>query len=128
MCYNLRVTNTYELMVVYSPETNEDQQKTAFSSLEKQVTVRGGSVISHTFLGKRHFSYPIRKQFEGLYALWVVDLPVTAPALLENDLRVNEMVLRHLLTKTEIKVEQVEQVEQVKKKKTKKVTAKKKGK
>jgi len=118
-------------MVVYSPETNEDQQKTAFSSLEKQVTARGGSVISHTFLGKRHFSYPIRKQFEGLYALWVVDLPVTAPALLENDLRVNEMVLRHLLTKTTVLNEESGMAnkgeEKVKKviKKTKKVSKKK---
>ncbi len=93
------MTNTYELMVVYSPDIEADQKK-AFSSLEKLVEARGGSVVSHELLGKRLFMYPIKKQVEGLYATWVVELPTSGPAALENDLRVNEQVLRHLLIRT----------------------------
>jgi small subunit ribosomal protein S6 len=88
----------YELVCIIHP----DLDAKAFAELTEKVNgwivESGGSVEKTDVWGRRRMAYTIRKQREGQYVLFHVNMPPTATTALEHNLRFSEPMLRFMLT------------------------------
>ncbi len=88
----------YELVCIVHP----DQDEAAFNAIVEKVkgwiAESGGTVDKVDIWGRKRLAYTIRKQKEGQYVLFNVTLPPEAIALLDQNLRFLEAVIRYMLT------------------------------
>jgi small subunit ribosomal protein S6 len=91
----------YELTIVIAPEASEEQLEASVESISRYVTDRGGSVSDVQRWGKRKLAYPIKHCIEGYYILFQFKMKPQDGRELENNLRISEEVLRHLLINVE---------------------------
>ena len=89
----------YELVMVLSPETDEDQATAIVERVSNYVTEQGGTVLGQNTWGVRRLAYPINKFHEGNYLLTAFKLDPEHIAELDRTLVANEDVLRHLVAK-----------------------------
>ncbi|MBI2007263.1 MAG: 30S ribosomal protein S6 [Candidatus Blackburnbacteria bacterium] len=89
----------YELTLVLSPEATDAKQKTLLAKLIKAIEAEGGKVTSESKWGRKTLAYPLKKNTEGVYFLWELELPKDKVAVRMVELE--EEVLRHLLVKHE---------------------------
>ena len=87
----------YELTVVIAPEVPEENIDATIESISRYVTDRGGEVSDVQRWGKRRLAYPIKRFIEGYYTLLQFKMRPEDGKELENNLRISEEVLRHLL-------------------------------
>jgi small subunit ribosomal protein S6 len=89
---------SYELAYIADPDLDEE----AISSLEERVKswIEGvnGKTLNVDRWGKRKLAYPIQKQSEGYYFIMQTEIPPEAGRSLEQNLRLNEQILRYLIT------------------------------
>lgn len=90
--------NEYELMMIVRTELDEEGVNTLTERIAEFIRTTAGEVIETQLWGRRTLAYLIRKQREGNYILMRIRLLPSATAALERSLRLNENVLRHLLT------------------------------
>jgi small subunit ribosomal protein S6 len=93
----------YELGIVVSPESSEEQTKAILDRVTQIVQSNNGQVVKVNAWGRRRLAYPIERHRDGLY--FFLDLSLTPPTVLEIDrvLKVTEEVIRHLLIKRDPK-------------------------
>ncbi len=91
----------YELTVVIAPEVSEEKLEETIESISRYVNDRGGSISDVQRWGKRKLAYPIKHFIEGYYVLLQFKMSPRDGKELENNLRISEEVLRHLLINTE---------------------------
>jgi small subunit ribosomal protein S6 len=91
----------YELVMVLSPEANEDEITATLERVTNFVTQHGGSVSEEERWGIRRLAYPVRRFQEGNYTLTRFELDASDAIELERTLVSSEDVLRHLVTKVE---------------------------
>jgi len=84
----------YELTLILKPTLTEEQ---ADAIIEKFKL----SIVHRQVWGKRMLAYPIRKEKEGLYIYLVIELPESNVSSLEEKIRLNEQIIRHLLVTAE---------------------------
>lgn len=89
----------YELTLVLSPDIDDAKQKTLLVKLTKAVEKEGGKILRETKLGRKILAYPLKKNAEGVYFLWELDLPKEKVAAVGRGVGLEEGVLRHLLVK-----------------------------
>ncbi len=87
----------YELVLVISPESTEEEFEAAIDNVSRFVTEGGGTVSEIERWGKRRLAYPIMRFVEGSYVLARFQLKPALGKELEANLRISEKVLRHLL-------------------------------
>ncbi len=102
----------YELMFIVSPlRSSEDDINTTINRVTQAITSFGGEVtdVNHASpWGRRKFAYPIREYAEGeasrrvfnegYYVLTRFSFPANRHPDLERSLKLNDSVLRYLLT------------------------------
>jgi len=91
----------YELVVIISPEAEEEAIESVIDRVSRFITESGGTVSSVDRWGKRRLAYPIKHFMEGSYVLARFKLRPKLSKELEASLQISEEVLRHLLTKVE---------------------------
>ena len=91
----------YEVIIVVHPELDETAFKGVIEKVSGWITTAGGSVDKVDVWGHRRLAYIIRKQREGQYVYFQAQLPPTATAELEHNLRFLEPVLRFIITVVE---------------------------
>ena len=91
----------YELTVVITPETSEEKLEASIENVSRYITSRGGTVSDVQRWGKRKLAYPIKHFIEGYYVLFQFKMKPMDGRGLENNLRISEEVLRHLLISIE---------------------------
>ena len=91
----------YELVLVIDPDLAEGDRKKEIAEVKKIIEDLKGKVKKTDEWGKRELAYPIKKKNLGYYFLLAIKLPVTAPAQVENTLKLEEKVVRYLLVKKE---------------------------
>lgn len=91
----------YELVVVISPEVQEEGVTQMNERVGKYITDLGGEIETQNLWGKRRLAYPIKRFIEGTYVLTHFQLDPALSSNLEASLRVNEEVLRHILIRRE---------------------------
>jgi len=91
----------YELVVILSPEIEEQNIESSIEKLRQSITARGGEIVDTNHWGRRRLAYPIKRQLEGNYVISQIRLdPAEIPGL-ESGLRIAEEVLRHLVIKSD---------------------------
>ena len=89
----------YELMVVLTPELDDDGVAATTERVRSLVTARGGEVVDVQPWGRRRLAYPIRRFRDGFYAVARLRLNPEAADPLDRSLRLTEPVIRHLLVR-----------------------------
>jgi small subunit ribosomal protein S6 len=89
--------HNYELVFIIHPDLDEEATNQALDKIKDWITKAGGSVDNVDNWGKRHLSYEIQKQNEGVYFLFTASMPTAAVAELERNLTILEPVMRHLI-------------------------------
>ncbi|MBU3956809.1 30S ribosomal protein S6 [Patescibacteria group bacterium] len=91
----------YELVLVIDPDLAEGDQKKEIAKVKKIIEDLKGKVEKTDEWGKRELVYPIKKKNLGYYFLLAIKLPVKTPVEVDNKLKLEEKIIRHLLVKKE---------------------------
>jgi small subunit ribosomal protein S6 len=93
----------YELVLVFGADLSEKDQKNFIDNLKKEIETLKGKVEKVVDWGKKEFSYPVKKQKLGFYHILELSLPEELPSKLDAKLRIDEVLLRYLLVRRDIK-------------------------
>ena len=88
----------YELGIIINPDAGDERARAIVERVTQVVNTQGGQVVRVDAWGRRHLSYPIERHRDGLYFWFDLILPPQAVAEVDRVLRVNEDVMRQLVT------------------------------
>ena len=91
----------YELVLVLSPEVEDEGISSAIDRFAQMVTGGGGEIKEVNRWGRRKLAYPIKRCVEGHYVVAQLRLQPQQIAGLDASLRLWEEVLRHLLVRVD---------------------------
>ena len=107
---------TYELLVLIKSGLEQEALNTLYKSIEEAILKYKGEVENRDEWGKKALAYEIKKQKDGVYCLFSIKLDPANVKSLDNDLKLNESILRAAFTQTKNKKpsleSQVKSVEQ----------------
>lgn len=115
----------YELVLVLAPDLKDDQLASMKDQITTEMSDLGAEIVNQDDWGKRELAFEVKDFMQGYYHLYQFTAPVDMPGKFKGLLKVNEKVIRYLLTTWEPKAkpdeeeekpeEPVEVVEEVKK-------------
>ena len=88
--------NKYELALVVSAKIEDDARTATVEKAKEYITRAGGTVTEVEEWGKKKLAYEVQKMNEAFYYFIQFEAEGTAPALLEQDVRIMDNVLRFL--------------------------------
>ena len=91
----------YELVMIVSPEVEDDAVPATVERVQQFITERGGEVKEVTPWGRRRLAYAINRHREGSYVVAQLSLDPQGLRALEDNLKLADDVIRHLLVKVE---------------------------
>lgn len=94
----------YELMVLLSPELDEDGIQTEMERISGQLESAGAEILrtkSTTPWGRRRLAYPIQNYQDAFYVLYSLSSQPGQLHPFERDLKLNGNVIRYLLIRQE---------------------------
>lgn len=92
----------YEAMFIVKPDLSQDDQKTLFNQIGEAVTKNKGSVSAGSIWAeKRKLFFPLKRYREGVYYLLVFTAPPTSITDINHAYKLNENILRVLITRVE---------------------------
>jgi small subunit ribosomal protein S6 len=91
----------YELVFIVHPDLDDTALKDVVEKVKGWITEAGGSVSKVDLWGKRKMAYAIRKQKEGQYVLFKIQMDPAFGITLERNLRFLEPVMRFLISSVE---------------------------
>lgn len=93
--------NKYEALYIITPDLEEEAAKAVVEKFSGIVTANGGQVESVDEWGKRRLAYPIDYKTDGYYVLMTFLSAPEFPKELERNYRIDESILRYLVTRKE---------------------------
>ncbi len=84
---------SYETMVILDAMITEDAVEREIRKIEQVITANG-EMIQVDRWGKRKLAYEIRRKTYGVYVVFYYSSSANVGAMLEQDFRINENVLR----------------------------------
>lgn len=90
----------YEIVLLLTPSFSEEQAK-EFVEEWKKTSLQGCDVTFEDYWGKKTLAYPIKKQDSAHYMVICCNAPGERIAPLDEEIRLESKVLRHLITKYE---------------------------
>lgn len=91
----------YELAYIADPELDDEQLTALGERVQELIEGAEGKLVNVDRWGKRKLAYPIDKRSEGHYVIVEAQLPPAAGSSIERDLKLNEQILRFLITRKE---------------------------
>ena len=88
----------YELAFVVDPEVEDSSLPELEEKVKGWVEASGGAISNVDRWGKRRLAYPIQKKNEGYYFILQLELPSQAGVEIEREMRLNEQILRYMIT------------------------------
>ena len=88
--------NKYELALVVSAKIEDDARTATVEKEKEYITRAGGAVTEVEEWGKKRLAYEIQKMNEAFYYFIQFDAESNVPALVEQDVRIMDNVLRFL--------------------------------
>lgn len=89
----------YELMVILDGSLDEDKYKAALENVEKTIKSKGGTVTALDEWGKRKLVYTIKHQDFGYYVVCRLTAEkAEVPAAIQTALKIQDVVLRSMIT------------------------------
>ncbi len=98
----MRKLRKYEILFVIHPDRVEEKN-TILERITTVITEDSGQVLKLDEWGMRKLAYPIEKKRQGYYILMEFAAPAETPAKLEQNLRIDERVIRFIIVKLEEK-------------------------
>ena len=89
----------YECTILLPVTLSEKEEGQTLAAIEQLFTEKGGKLLHKDLWGRHGLAYPIRKQREGKYIVYVMELQPGNVQALEAQIRLEKGVLRHLLVK-----------------------------
>jgi len=89
----------YEGIFIIRPEIKDEDVKNVFKIISDSVTKHGGMVKKEEPWGKRSLAYPVKKAKEGHYFKLDFSVPTSAVTKLEEAYRLNNDILRTMITR-----------------------------
>lgn len=89
----------YEIMLLYTPELAETAAQKEVTLFKKRIEESNGKITFEDFWGKRDLEYPIEKKTSGFYVVIQFTLEGDELRNLDEELRLDTKILRHLVTK-----------------------------
>ncbi len=88
----------YEVVLIVHPDLDETALNGLVDKVKGWITDAGGAVSKVDLWGKRRMAYAIRKQREGQYVLVHAEMAPSFSAELERNMRLNEPIMRYMIT------------------------------
>ena len=92
--------NKYESVIILSANATEEST-VAFGEKMKKLISANGELTNVEEWGRKTLAYEIKKQKEGFYILFTFDAKPDFIAEFERVLRLDEVVLKHIVIKLE---------------------------
>lgn len=90
----------YEFALVLKDSTGKDEAQ-ATKLVTELVNLVKGKITKTNIIGSRQLAYPINKETNGWYGVYVVEMPEEAVSELDRLVKLKEEVLRYLLVRVE---------------------------
>jgi small subunit ribosomal protein S6 len=88
----------YEIVTIFHPELDDAALTVAVEKIKSWVTESGGVVSNIEQWGKRRLAYHIRKQRDGKYVMFNIQMDPALASELDRNMRFLEPVLRYMTT------------------------------
>ncbi|SES02522.1 30S ribosomal protein S6 [Lachnobacterium bovis] len=88
--------NKYELALVVSAKIEDDARTATVEKAKEYIKRAGGAVTEVEEWGKKRLAYEVQKMNEAFYYFIQFDAESNVPALVEQDVRIMDNVLRFL--------------------------------
>lgn len=95
--------NKYELAVVVSAKTEDDERTATLERVKEIITKHGGTITNIDEWGKKRLAYEVRKMREAFYYFIQFDGESTVPGEVESRVRLMENVVRYLVVRQDEK-------------------------
>ncbi len=92
----------YEMMLLFFPETPEEEQKQFMERLRELIEKHGGTLKEVETWGKRALSYPMEHRTEAIYVLVYFYVDRGATPEIDRFCRLDRRILRHKIFRREI--------------------------
>jgi small subunit ribosomal protein S6 len=92
-------------MVVMHPTITDEEMPGALDEVAGYIMSRGGTIQEYQLeapWGRRRLAYPINDQTEGFYTLFRYQADPGVAAEIDRELKLNENVLRFLVTRPQV--------------------------
>jgi len=86
-------------MIVLAPDLKEDQLTAAKAQVAEEMTALGATIEKEDFWGKRELAFEVKNFHQGFYHLIKFKSTTDIPNKLKGMLKVNEKIIRYLITK-----------------------------
>ena len=93
--------NKYELTIVVNAKIEDDERAAVVNKAKAYVERFGGKITNVDEAGKKKLAYDIQKMSEAFYYFIQFEAETTAPAEIENRVRIMDNVLRFLIVRTD---------------------------
>lgn len=87
----------YELAVVLNAKIEDEERAKVLEKVKGYVTRFGGTILDVEESGKKKLAYDIQKMSEGYFYFIHFEAETSAPAEIENRVRIMDNVLRFLI-------------------------------
>ncbi len=94
---------TYELLVLINPGLEQEPLNGLYKSIEDAIKKYKGEVENRDEWGKKTLAYEIQKHKEGIYSLFHIKINPESVKSLDNDLKLNESIMRTAFTQNKKK-------------------------
>ena len=88
--------NKYELAVVVSAKIEDEERAAVIEKVKALIERFGGNVTNIDEWGKKRLAYEVQKMKEAFYYFIQFESEATAPAEIENRVRIMDNVIRFL--------------------------------
>jgi small subunit ribosomal protein S6 len=88
---------TYETLFIVQPNATEEEVEAVASGVENLVKQDGGTIVLRDIWGKRRLAYEVKKFTDGIYVLVRFEADPEVLAKLENNFKLNDEVIRHII-------------------------------
>ena len=93
-----KVSANYEVVYIIDPAQGEENTAALVAKF-KTLAEQNGSAVEVEEWGSRKLAYPINYKNEGYYVLLEIEAPADLPAELERNFKINDSVIRYLVTR-----------------------------
>lgn len=93
---------SYEVLFITRPDYDEEKVNAILARYQDIVKKHNGTIKSAGKWEKRRLAYEIDGLREGLYLIMTFDGPQTAAAELDRVMKIDQDVVRHMISRTDI--------------------------
>ncbi len=92
------MTRAYEVAIVVSPDGTDAEIERYLHTVRQLFAKHQGEVTEEDSWGRRPTAYKLAGKTEGYYIFFKVQLPSEKVIALDQDLKLDQTIVRHLIT------------------------------